>query len=454
VGLLLAALLGLGLGMLLPRPRRPGRRSLGRMERPQLIRWLNASPTGWLIVDPLDQVILINHRAERLLDVLGAALMHTPALQRVCPAPELSELIRDARLRQHTQRLEWQRSGQELVLYAMPGEGGWVALELQSRRSLEAQLEQQERWVSDVAHELKTPLTALLLVGDSLAAQVNSGNAVLVERLQRELRRLQELVGDLLQLSRLENTLPRDGLQRSEVDLSRLVQTVWTGLRPLAEERRIRLDLQVVSPTPLAATARSDDDQEPPAGGTAIRGTAIPGPGTSPGLASDRSISADEVSADLGSADLSSADLISGEPGGPDPDNIDAYRTDPASAREGGILIQGDGSLLHRALLNLIDNALRYSPDGGCIRVRVQAMDQWCLLAVQDEGPGLSEEDQERLFERFYRGDPSRVRSHRGGSGLGLAIVQQIALTHGGRVQAGNHPAGGALLELLLPVGG
>ena len=105
-------------------------------------------------------------------------------------------------------------------------------------------------------------------------------------------------------------------------------------------------------------------------------------------------------------------------------------------------------------MLNLIDNALRYSPDGGCVWVRVQSTDQWCLLTVRDEGPGLSEEDQERLFERFYRGDPSRVRSRRGGSGLGLAIVQQIALTHGGRVQAGNHPDGGARLELLLPVGG
>jgi hypothetical protein len=70
-----------------------------------------------------------------------------------------------------------------------------VGVQLQSRRSIEAQLDQQERWVSDVAHELRTPLTALLLVGDSLSAQVTSGNAVLVERLQRELRRALQAPG-------------------------------------------------------------------------------------------------------------------------------------------------------------------------------------------------------------------------------------------------------------------
>ena len=75
-------------------------------------------------------------------------------------------------------------------------------------------------------------------------------------------------------------------------------------------------------------------------------------------------------------------------------------------------------------------------------------------MSVRDQGAGFSEQDLERLFERFYRGDPSRARSNRGGgSGLGLSIVQQIAVTQGGRVQARNHPEGGALIELVLPVG-
>lgn len=371
----LALALGLGLGLgcaitlLMSRYARRRRGRLAGLAPMQLVRWLEAAPSGWLIVDADDVVRLLNPRAERLLQVGGAALLHALPLQRVCDAPELAELVRDARRRGRLQRLEWQRPGEELELVALPGEAGWVALLLQSRRSLEAQLEQQERWVSDVAHELKTPLTALLLVGDSLSAQVNSGNAVLVERLQRELRRLQALVGDLLELSRLENTLPRDGLRRSPVDLPELVQQVWMGLRPLAEPRAIRLNLQV----------------------------------------------------------------------------------EPADA---AAVVSGDSSRLHRALLNLLDNAIRFSPDGGTIHVGLRLRSGWCRLSVRDEGPGLSEEDSRRLFERFYRGDPSRARSQQGGTGLGLAIVQQIAHAHGGRIRAADHPQGGALLELLLPLEG
>jgi two-component system phosphate regulon sensor histidine kinase PhoR len=121
-------------------------------------------------------------------------------------------------------------------------------------------------------------------------------------------------------------------------------------------------------------------------------------------------------------------------------------------ADDGAAVVRGDSSRLHRLFYNLLDNALRYSPDGEPVAVDLRCGGGWCRVTVRDRGPGLSEEDQERMFERFYRGDPSRARSRRGGTGLGLAIVRQIALTHSGRVEASNHPAGGALLEVLLPL--
>jgi two-component system phosphate regulon sensor histidine kinase PhoR len=368
---LLALLVGLAGGWWLGR-RRPRRleRTLG-LEKARLLGWIDAAPVGWMILDPGDGVQLINSRGEQLLGASGTALPAGQPLERICPAPELVALLQDTRQRNRSQRLVWPRGDQDLELLTLPGRDGWLSVVIQSRRSLEAQLEQQERWVSDVAHELRTPLTALLLVGDSLAAQVNSRNAVLVERLQRELLRLQELVNDLLQLSRLENAMPSESAPQPAVELNLLVGQVWNGLRPLADPRGVQLELAP------AATAAGD-----------------------------------------------------------------------------GMRVRGEISRLHRLLYNLLDNALRYSPDGAPLTVNLRRSGDWCRLTVRDRGPGLSREDQERMFERFYRGDPSRARISRGGSGLGLAIVRQIALTYGGRVQATNHPEGGALLEVQLPLAG
>jgi two-component system, OmpR family, phosphate regulon sensor histidine kinase PhoR len=330
----------------------------------QLLSWMDASPIGWMLLDRHNRIRHLNPRAERILGLEGSRLSRGRHLGDVCDDPNLANSVGLARRQDRPQRLEWPYRQQDYDVMVVPGVEGWMGVQLQSRRSLEAQLQQQERWVSDVAHELKTPLTALVLVGDSLADQVNPQNERLVERLQRELLRLQDLVRDLLELSRLENTVPGRGLQLAPVELGQLVQQVWTGLRPLAAQRQIGLSLEQRQP----------------------------------------------------------------------------------------LEIQADGSRLHRALLNLIDNAVRYSPDGAQVVVSLSSRGGWCLVGVRDHGPGLGEQDLEHLFERFYRGDPSRVRSQRSGSGLGLAIVQQIAVTHGGRIQASNHPEGGALMELILPV--
>jgi two-component system, OmpR family, sensor histidine kinase MprB len=109
----------------------------------------------------------------------------------------------------------------------------------------------------------------------------------------------------------------------------------------------------------------------------------------------------------------------------------------------------GDATALERAVLNLLDNAAKWSPPGGRVRVQMRPLDDWSVvLEVADAGPGIAEEDLPRVFDRFYRAATSRTMP---GSGLGLAIVRQVAIRHGGAVWAGRAPEGGALLAMRLP---
>jgi two-component system sensor histidine kinase MprB len=109
----------------------------------------------------------------------------------------------------------------------------------------------------------------------------------------------------------------------------------------------------------------------------------------------------------------------------------------------------GDATALERAVLNLLDNAAKWSPNGATVRVQMRELDRWSvLLEVADAGPGIAEKDLPRVFDRFYRSDMARTMP---GSGLGLSIVRQVAVRHGGAVWAGRAPEGGALLVLRLP---
>jgi two-component system, OmpR family, sensor histidine kinase MprB len=111
--------------------------------------------------------------------------------------------------------------------------------------------------------------------------------------------------------------------------------------------------------------------------------------------------------------------------------------------------LMGDSTALERAVLNLLDNAAKWSPPGGRVRVQMRQIDEWSVvLEVADAGPGIPEQDLPHVFDRFYRADTSRTMP---GSGLGLAIVRQVALRHRGAAWAGRAPEGGALLVLRLP---
>ncbi len=106
--------------------------------------------------------------------------------------------------------------------------------------------------------------------------------------------------------------------------------------------------------------------------------------------------------------------------------------------------VYGDSRALERAVLNLLDNAGKWSPAGGTVTVRLSDG----VVSVADEGPGINEADLPFVFERFYRAEETRAMP---GSGLGLAIVRQAAERHGGTVTADRAPQGGALMRLRLP---
>ncbi|NRB08601.1 MAG: PAS domain-containing sensor histidine kinase [Richelia sp.] len=132
------------------------------------------------------------------------------------------------------------------------------------------------------------------------------------------------------------------------------------------------------------------------------------------------------------------------------------------------VLIHADKSRMYQVFLNLLDNAIKYSPNGGTVQVKTETTirdeQPWLSINIIDAGKGFADSDLPNVFDRFFRGDQSRTRNRSSskhgngiaimeGSGLGLAIVQQIIMAHGGYIQALNDPhTGGAKLQIVMPM--
>ena len=113
-------------------------------------------------------------------------------------------------------------------------------------------------------------------------------------------------------------------------------------------------------------------------------------------------------------------------------------------------VLTGNERLLHRAVFNLLENAVKHSPAGGTVRVSGHLADGRFRLDVSDQGPGIPPDLRRRIFEPFFRVDDARTRQQ-GGAGLGLALVQAIAEAHGGTVRMEERAAGGSRFILELP---
>lgn len=114
----------------------------------------------------------------------------------------------------------------------------------------------------------------------------------------------------------------------------------------------------------------------------------------------------------------------------------------------GPVPVIGDGTMLREMIVNLVDNALRYTRAGGSVTVKLAATDGEAVLTVADDGPGIPADERDHVFERFYR----IAGSTEEGSGLGLAIVREVVENAGGRVTLGDGATGGLVVEVRLPL--
>lgn len=233
------------------------------------------------------------------------------------------------------------------------------------------QLEQvdrsRRRFIGDASHEMRTPLSAIKIMVESLLAQETYEPAETQELLRGidgSVERLARLVEGLLVLMRLEHdrSAGEAGRRRRPILLSELAGAVVTGCGPLAAAREVSL------------------------------GVAVP-----PGLQ-----------------------------------------------------VPGDDDALYRALVNLVENAIRYTPPGGSVSIEAAATGDEIRLAVRDTGTGIAAADLPHVFDRFYRPDSSRSRDG-GGFGLGLAIVRETAALHGGRIGVTSKPGEGSVFVMNLP---
>ncbi|RLQ80384.1 sensor histidine kinase [Salinibacterium amurskyense] len=220
------------------------------------------------------------------------------------------------------------------------------------------------RLLADVAHEIRTPLTALKGYSDLYAQDMLSTPGALDRAMSRvgdESIRLNVLVNSMLQLVRDGKPLE---IQHERVDLVTVAENVIDDLRVAFPSRAIDADLTAISHASLA----------------------------------------------------------------------------------------GNAAQLHQALLNLGANACRHTPDDTAVSFMASLTEAEAIVSIVDYGPGIPEDERDKIFQPFYRSDPSRVRSSHDGAGLGLAVTLEIAIQHHGSVQLRPTPGGGATFALHLPL--
>lgn len=225
--------------------------------------------------------------------------------------------------------------------------------------------EKRKNFVSDVSHELKTPMAGIKLLCDSLIEAEDPGMDTIREFLgdmSEEIDRLTRLINRLLVLSRLDAAA--DSLNLSNVDITMLVGAVMRSLKQFADDKNITMDLDIK-------------------------------------MGMEREIAADY-------------------------------------------------DKIYESVYNIIDNAIKYTSENGELHVRICRDSGRCIIEVEDNGPGIPDDEKQKVFDRFYRMDDSRARDT-GGTGLGLSITKESVQLHGGTVEVLDAENGGSIFRISIP---
>ena len=377
---------------------------------------LEALPVGFLQVDQSNQIVSWNPKALELLNIrdVEPLFQGDRLLLEMVRSYDLDELIATVWRQGTLCQQDWTlksvpcdrdaesglvESSQSLRGIGFPLSRSQVAVILEDRSEADSLRQDRDRWTCDVAHEFKTPLTAIRLVSDNLEFKVDETLRPWVRRLQAEVIRLNALVQDILALNQSDSAGDAPTLQT--FDLAYQAQLAWVNLEPLAQQK----DLSLFYDGPERVDIQGDQ-----AGWYRVL-----------------------------------LNLL---------DNAVKH-----SPTQGTILLRiqhhnsVDRGASHPHNLALVT----------ACPVEFCPQQAWVELNVVDMGQGMTPDVLPHVFKRFYRADESRVKAHRprvvvkesvqSGTGLGLAIAKQIVLAHQGQILAGNHPEwGGAWFQVRTPL--
>lgn len=366
---LLTLLLGVGVGVgvaltprLAERRRRRAAESAGITVSQMLARIVSASPVGIAVVDKFRDVVYSNTRAEELGLIRDRLLDDRAweAAQRTLSTGEDVQVDLTPRKVAHPGREGLSVRG---AVRLLSREDRRFAVVYVDDHSEYARMEATRRdFVANVSHELKTPVGALGLLAEALLASADDPETVrhFAEKMVAEAHRLADMIGELIELSRLQGgeRLPDLGM----VDVDTVVSEALSRHKVAAENA----DIEITTDAPT------------------------------------------------------------------------------------GYQVLGDQPLLVAALTNLVSNAIAYSPRGTPVSVSRRRRGDHIEISVTDRGIGIDKEDQERVFERFFRVDKARSRAT-GGTGLGLAIVKHVAANHNGAIRLWSQPGTGSTFTLSIP---